>query len=1365
MASPYAGRSGRSGGSSYAGRSKYGGSAYSGRSGTASAPAPTKSGGSGIGHFFKKLGVNLKDVAYHAPGGFVQINKALLHDMTHPPKHGQNSQLSDIAVGTGKQIKTDLSHPLRNPGYTLLDLLPVANTTAKLAEAARVAKAGGTVGEVAKATVTRPVYPSRTLRHGAVEIKVGSSQSALGAVSQRLGDKALHTLAERKPGGVGDRLLTRKVGKAVAAEARVVQDSHKAAGASLVAMGKKLKPAEQKALQVVAEEAPLHGRITATSARITGAKTPKLRRRHQAELDLLHQAKAHLTEADGKPAFTGPNAAKLNKTLAVMRNVAGSREDLLKGLGQLTDESIQSRKTNAARVSLGATYEKVGARKGRVEQVREYPARSKTVTREMSDAEAQQRLAGLDKTYTELVHKLVPETSPYGGAISQREQLRRNFENSRAGKGNRVGAKRQRTVKQEEFRLAEDKLLQTAERNRGHAAADKVLALVEERDRLRHTLNERSALGESAVPPNLPTVSETIAGKPRRVHLREVAAQKAGGRIAGPRQTFEGRLAANPDALVKEYEKRFGNVVNTDAARELSPEYSASNESRAALASTVHEPASALAKLVYERKLARPPRKDKTVTFTGGGTGAGKTTAAIADAASHDIVFDTNLNSVESSVAKIEQALKSGRNVAIRYVYRDPVASLHGALHRAHRMGRTVPLVEHVKTHVGSNAAIRKIAKRYANDPRVKISVIDNTVKGASREISLADLPNLVHTEVSHATRKALEAENAAGRVTADVYRGFAFDAGRAARTDGPSVARDHGAYAPEPGQGVAGSEPHAALLGADGFTASPEAIRIPDVATRAGRSLGRRGGVGSAGSVGHLKALGSTTHEYTGALRENAVRREDTTALVGESAMESAKYAGLKHVHELVRKAVTEHPQSASDVAVRLEGLKSSKRMPLEVRRFIDNPEEFFRNSTPAEQASAFEGVRTRLFINTKHLDAEAAAEFNKLSADGKIGWVPRALLGDLAKPHLPYTGKAVKTVDAINNASRFAILYTKPAYAIPNLLGNVALNVLQQGFAAVPNLARAAKLNGHLGPELTARIDTLMGEGFARAISAHGQGLAAGVVDKAASFWSKGVDTPFRRSSFLYEAKRLGYKTPAELEHLLTSPDHLQQLVEVTQRANREIIDYANLTPTEREVIRRVVFFYPWVKGSTVYAGRFLREHPVKAAAVGQVGALGKQNDPVAPSYLEGVFPVGGRLVNPTSTSILQTPAQVGQALAGLAGGDVGQVGELSNFLSPASALALAAVTRRDRQGYQYPAGSNLGGIAADQLVKHVPQYTLGQRISDALNGKGQDRLYPPNILDAILQYTVGGVAPRKYNKAKLAELAANERSRYIP
>jgi hypothetical protein len=136
----------------------------------------------------------------------------------------------------------------------------------------------------------------------------------------------------------------------------------------------------------------------------------------------------------------------------------------------------------------------------------------------------------------------------------------------------------------------------------------------------------------------------------------------------------------------------------------------------------------------------------------------------------------------------------------------------------------------------------------------------------------------------------------------------------------------------------------------------------------------------------------------------------------------------------------------------------------------------------------------------------------------------------------------------------------------------------------------------------------------------------------------------------------------------------------------------------------------------------------------------------------------------VNPSSAAILQTPAQVGKAIAGLAGGDVGKIGELSNFLSPASALAIAAIVRRDRGGYPYPGGTNLGGIGFDQLVKNTPQFTLGQRIADASGGKGTDRLYPPNVRDAILQYLVGGIAPRKFNKAKLAELAGNERSRYL-
>jgi hypothetical protein len=412
------------------------------------------------------------------------------------------------------------------------------------------------------------------------------------------------------------------------------------------------------------------------------------------------------------------------------------------------------------------------------------------------------------------------------------------------------------------------------------------------------------------------------------------------------------------------------------------------------------------------------------------------------------------------------------------------------------------------------------------------------------------------------------------------------------------------------------------------------------------------------------------------------------------------------------------------------------------------------------------FEQVRSRLFIDPAKLDAHAAAEFQRLHTEGKIGFVPRAMLGDLAKPHLPIHNKAVTAVDAINNASRFAILYLKPAYAIPNLLGNAALNVLQQGFASVPNLGRAARLNAARPRARRPHRRRSWAKGSPGDQRARRRALA-GVVDKAASVWSKGVDTPFRRSSFLYEARRAGYDTPQKLERLLTDRRTRTKLVEITQRANREIIDYANLTPTEREVVRRVVFFYPWVKGSTVYAGRLLREHPVKAAVIGQVGQTGKeQSDQLlgpVPSYLEGVFPVGDHeLVNPASAAILQTPAQVGKALAGLAGGDVGKVGELSNFLSPASALAIAAITRRDRGGYPYPAGTGSAASRFDQLVKNTAVHA---RPADRdASRQGQTGCIRRTSATRSCSTSSAASRPASSTRRKLAELAGNERSRYL-
>jgi hypothetical protein len=226
-----------------------------------------------------------------------------------------------------------------------------------------------------------------------------------------------------------------------------------------------------------------------------------------------------------------------------------------------------------------------------------------------------------------------------------------------------------------------------------------------------------------------------------------------------------------------------GRVINTDTARELSTDYLADRTKSAA----VHEPASWLTKQMYAEALAQPPEegREPLVMFTAGGTGAGKSSALrdalgpLADKA--QTVFDTNMNGTKSAKGKIDQALKAGKAVSIIYTYRDPAEALtHGALPRAMHQeakfgsGRTVPLEEHIKTHVGSNKTIRELAAHYKGNPMVDIRVLDNTQgKGNAKVIPLSKLPKLAENTVREQVSKALEEAHTRGDISESVYRGF----------------------------------------------------------------------------------------------------------------------------------------------------------------------------------------------------------------------------------------------------------------------------------------------------------------------------------------------------------------------------------------------------------------------------------------------------------------------------------------------------------------------------------------------------------------------------------------------------------------
>lgn len=238
------------------------------------------------------------------------------------------------------------------------------------------------------------------------------------------------------------------------------------------------------------------------------------------------------------------------------------------------------------------------------------------------------------------------------------------------------------------------------------------------------------------------------------------------------------RLRDDYPTLRKEYEalsgedanSQGGRVLNTDIARELSPEYQA-DRTRSA---DVHEPASAFVKQLYAEKLAEIP-KGSTVLFTAGGTGSGKSTAVkglVKDDAA--LIYDTNMNTLQSAIDKIDAALAAGHKVKIAYVFRDPVDALvNGSLPRAERMGRTVPMREHLRTHQGVAETIPAIAERYKGDKRVQLTVIDNSRgRGNFAFARLDDLPKLDYNQVERALHENLSREYQAGRISESTFRG-----------------------------------------------------------------------------------------------------------------------------------------------------------------------------------------------------------------------------------------------------------------------------------------------------------------------------------------------------------------------------------------------------------------------------------------------------------------------------------------------------------------------------------------------------------------------------------------------------------------
>lgn len=528
---------------------------------------------------------------------------------------------------------------------------------------------------------------------------------------------------------------------------------------------------------------------------------------------------------------------------------------------------------------------------------------------------------------------------------------------------------------------------------------------------------------------------------------------------------------------------------------------------------------------------------------------------------------------------------------------------------------------------------------------------------------------------------------------------------------------------------------------------------------------------------VGNRQAIGiplrpeATRNRFTGGSLRSGDFRDDTIAAIAEHELAAQRFQMVIRGREIAgresisgedylalppgerkyyihfRLQTKPYSREARELLDLIQAkAQSGERLSRQERRLLENRVDTFRKEVFPELD-----------------EAQALAE----AARGELRFVDERRLGGLNRREGFATegGKAAaQLADEVNAANSVALLFLKvTGYLAPNLAGQTLLATIHQGFAAPVNLARAVKLYRQLGPEEQATLRVAAGLGFAKSIEVERSRLIRPVRDVLANAYSKVLDSPWRWAAFIHEARKLGYRTPAQMRELLMDPATRGDLVEAAQRTRDAMVDFERHGPNERKIVRRVVMFYPWVKGSTLYTGRFVRDHPIQAATMAQLGRKGEKDAKRllgnVPGFARGIFPIGldslGRplVVDPRSAGLFGSPAELGTALANI--NETRPPISLESFLSaPAEALIQGIVPHDTLEGYALPRSEAFRREYVD--ANPVARLVRGLRHP---NDEDEDVLYPASKKTAAGRFLVGGLYPHPVNLGNLNAKAKAE------
>lgn len=474
-----------------------------------------------------KIGLAAHDVKT-IPGGIVQGVEAIEKPMVEGALHGSKSrqykaaQKSELALAHGyvQGSVHSVEHPLADPFQTAMTLLPlisgVASVGARGAAIGRVASEGGSVGELAKAAVSKPPVRPRLISVGDTQVPLHPSSSPLPRAVQALHDKVGQHALDTNPEGRVASYMNKRVGGSIDETARVQQRLRDVPAQLL----------EQSAQRLSSKIHPGQSRIDQAALELTSTNTPPevAAAFHLAQADKgvappLNRAVAKLYQAVEKRGLLTTNEhgdvivneadhPQLAETDRRLANVQGRGDEILTRYGVRAPEALQAAVDAPGRFRAGAIFEKPTPGKAGIspalDRIRGYRAQlqrrfDQETSAPLTVPAARARLDALEKEHNAALDKAA---GGLFGAVDPGEVRFRNAENARAQRQaagvNRAGqpsgasgpkSTLRKTVTQEMRDRAEQKIEAAIAANPDHPIAAKWQARTQQIDKLKEALN------------------------------------------------------------------------------------------------------------------------------------------------------------------------------------------------------------------------------------------------------------------------------------------------------------------------------------------------------------------------------------------------------------------------------------------------------------------------------------------------------------------------------------------------------------------------------------------------------------------------------------------------------------------------------------------------------------------------------------------------------------------------------------------------------------------------------------------------------------------------------------------------------------